>query len=100
MAYQKFQTEFDEQISNNYQELWDASVPNHSVRQVDQPWKSAKKVRVHFFWGDRGSGKSNAMESTAEEYYNEGLNVWHIWGARSYENLFWAVNRNCERKWH
>jgi len=60
---------------------------------------SARKVKIHFYWGARGSAKTTSMEADAQLYYEYGLNVWHLWGARSFENLFWVVNRNCKEKW-
>ena len=90
--------EYDD-YSQEFKELFDESAPKEHEREVDKPWQSAKEVKAHFFWGDRGSGKSTAMEETAVSYYKEGLNVWHIWGARSYENWFWCVNLNCRAKW-
>lgn len=92
-------SELDKKVEENFNELLRESETGQYTRQVDIPWKSAQQVRIHFFWGDRGQGKSSAMEKTAEDYYNEGLNIWHLWGARSYENLFWAVNMNCRKKY-
>lgn len=85
--------------SELYHELLNSSVSNKHVSNLDVPWMSAKQVRLHFFWGDRGAAKTTSMEQTAELYYNEGLNIWHLWGARSFENLFWAINMNCREKW-
>lgn len=91
--------EKDMEVSSVFQRLYDKSVDPHFVPNKIKPWKNAKFVRLHFFFGDRGNGKSVAMEETAEHYYNEGLNIWHIWAARSFENLFWCVNLQCGLKW-
>jgi len=45
----------------------------------------------------RGAGKGVAVDRTAEELYKQGINIWHIWGARSFENLYWAVNKDCKK---
>lgn len=90
---------FQADISDVFQELYDESESPTYLRMAEQPWQSAKKVRIHFWWGDRNSAKSSSMEESAQIYYEKGLNIWHLWGARSYENLFWAVNHNCAEKW-
>ena len=43
----------------------------------------------------RGSGKGVAIDSTAEKLYNKGFLILHIWGARDFENLYWAINKDC-----
>ena len=67
---------------------------------LDQPRMSARKVRLAYFLGSRGGGKTTAMEEDAEFYYNEGLSCWYLWGSRSNENVFIAVNRNCKVVWN
>lgn len=60
-----------------------------------KPWLDANEPQVILFQGMRGSGKGVAVDYVSEQLYHAGLNIWHIWGARSYENLYWAINKNC-----
>ena len=32
----------------------------------------------------------------AQRYYDEQFTILHIWSARSLENLYWCINKNCE----
>jgi len=43
----------------------------------------------------RGGGKTVTTEHIAEQFYKKGFLVLHLWGARSFENLYWAMNKNC-----
>ena len=67
---------------------------------LDQPRMSARKVRLAYFLGARGGGKTTAMEEDSEYYYNEGLSCWYLWSSRSNENVFIAVNRNDKIMWN
>src|SRR3990167_7357247 len=78
--------------------LTDSETPYYQSN-LDQPIKSAKKVRLAYYLGSRGGGKTTAMEEDAEDYYNEGMSCWWLWGSRSNENVFIGVNRNCKLKW-
>lgn len=62
-------------------------------------WLNYEEPQVILFQGGRGGGKGVSVERTAERLYNQGFNVWHIWSARSFENLFWAINQNCKDKY-
>jgi len=63
---------------------------------MDDGWLKTNEPQVILFQGMRGSGKGVAVDKTAEELYHQGINIWHIWGARSFENLYWAINKNCK----
>jgi len=58
-------------------------------------WIDSEEPQVILFQGMRNSGKGVAVDVTAEKLYNEGLLILHIWGARSFENLYWAINKDC-----
>ncbi len=60
-----------------------------------QGWIDANEPQVILFQGMRASGKGVAVDYVAEKLYQQGINIWHIWGARSFENLYWAINKNC-----
>lgn len=62
-------------------------------------WLSSEEPQVLLFQGMRGSGKGVAVDNVTEKLYKEGLTILHIWGARSLENLFWAINLNCREKY-
>lgn len=62
-------------------------------------WLDYDEPQVILFQGGRGGGKGVSVETTAERLYNKGFNIWHIWSARSFENLFWAINKNCREKY-
>ncbi len=81
-----------------FDQMLDDSTDAKFVSNLDQAWQSSKKVRVHFLWGDIESGKTTALEETAELYFKKGMTTFHAWGARDFENLFWAVNMNCRAK--
>ena len=60
-------------------------------------WIDSEEPQVLLFQGMRNSGKGVAVDQTAEYLYNEGLLILHIWGARSFENLYWAINKDCRK---
>ena len=62
-------------------------------------WLDFDEPQIHLFQGMRGSGKGGMVDSTAEKLYNHGFLILHIWGARSFENLYWAINKNCRSKY-
>ena len=69
--------------------------PKKPKKFTEEKWPRVDEPQVILFQGMRGSGKGVAVDKTAEELYNKGLNIWHIWAARSFENLYWAINKNC-----
>jgi len=70
-------------------------VPRKPKKFTDEPWLSFDEPQVILWQGMRSSGKGVAVDNTAEQLYKAGINIWHLWGARSFENLYWAVNKNC-----
>ncbi|MCH7560363.1 MAG: hypothetical protein IIC67_03170 [Thaumarchaeota archaeon] len=69
---------------------------NKQVRALsDGDWLTFDEPQVIFFQGQRGSGKSVSVNTTAEKLYNAGYLVLHVWAARSFENLYWCINKNC-----
>ena len=94
------ESDIEKEIADlDIEKLLDESVDPNYKSNLSSGWQSAKKVQLHYFWGACGSGKSSAMEESAEIYYKEGMNIWHLWGARSLENLFWCVSKGCKSKW-
>ncbi len=73
--------------------------PKTPPKLTDSKWLDVEEPQVILFQGMRGSGKGVSVESTAEKLYRSGLNIWHIWSARSFENLFWMINLNCQEKY-
>ena len=65
----------------------------------DEPWLSFEEPTVVLCQGMRGSGKGVVVDSIVEKLYNQGFNIWHLWGARSLENLYYVVNKNCKEKY-
>ena len=65
------------------------------TKLADEPLLNYDEPQIIFFTGMRGSGKGVAVDANAEELYKQGINIWHLWGARSFENLYWAINKNC-----
>lgn len=92
-------TQFTDEVSQVYKELYSESISAGYESNLDKPWQDATEVRTHFFWGDKGGGKSTSMEESAEIYHRAGLNIWHVWSGRSLENFMWPVSLNCEAKW-
>lgn len=75
------------------------SEPSEYRSNISQPRLSARKVKIGFFIGSRGSGKTTAMEEDAEALYNQYLTTLYIWASRSNENVFVGVNLNCKETW-
>lgn len=74
-------------------------IPNFKQRipqkNSSKDWLDFEEPQILFFQGMRGSGKSAMVNRTVERLYHEGFLVLHIWGARSLENLYYAINKNC-----
>lgn len=68
---------------------------NTPQKLSSKPWLSSTEPQVILFQGMRGGGKGVAVDYTTEKLYHQGINIWHIWGARSFENLYWSINKNC-----
>jgi len=66
---------------------------------ADTDWLTPDEPQVIFFQGMRGGGKSVSVNDTAERLYKEGFLILHIWAARSFENLYWCINKNCKKKY-
>jgi|APSaa5957512535_1039671.scaffolds.fasta_scaffold23869_2 hypothetical protein len=66
------------------------------VKNASKYWLSYDEPQILFFQGMRGSGKSVLVAKTVEKLYNQGFTILHIWGARSLENLYYSINKNCK----
>jgi len=75
------------------------SSPKKPLKLGDGPWLDGRIPQVILFQGMRRSGKGYAVDCVAERLYNVGILILHIWGARSFENLYWAINKNCKARW-
>jgi|CXWL01.1.fsa_nt_gi hypothetical protein len=84
---------------SQYAELLNESVPRHFESNLEKSRRDDKKVQVVYYWGSRGQGKTTAMGQDAEWYYNRWLSTWWLWGSRSNENVFVAINQRCKEKW-
>jgi len=73
--------------------------PRKPKRFSEEAWLNFDEPQVILFQGMRGSGKGVSVERTAEELYKEGFSIWHLWSARSFENLYWIQNQNCREKY-
>ena len=83
----------------SYDESFHANLIDRKPKRLSKDeWLDKKEPQIILFQGMRGSGKGVSVESKAEELYNEGFNIWHLWSARSFENLFWMINMNCKEK--
>ena len=47
----------------------------------------------------RKGGKGVSVFGKASQLRSEGMLIAHLWGARSNENLYWAINKNCKEKY-
>jgi hypothetical protein len=65
------------------------------VKDSDKDWINTDEPQVILYQGMRGGGKGVSVDYTAEKFYKEGMTVLHVWGARSFENLYWMINKNC-----
>jgi|APSaa5957512535_1039671.scaffolds.fasta_scaffold13349_3 hypothetical protein len=66
------------------------------TKNASKDWLSFDEPQILFYQGMRGSGKSVMVDETVEKLYNQGFTILHIWSARSLENLYYAVNKNCK----
>ena len=66
-------------------------------KNADRPWLDYEEPQIIFFQGMRGAGKSVTVAETTEKLYNKGFLVLHVWGARSLENLYYAINKDCKK---
>ena len=57
------------------------------------------RPQVLLVQGMRGGGKGVTVDMICQQFHNKGLMVVHCWGARDYENYFYAINRDCKHKW-
>ena len=93
---------FDEKAVKDeigFDDLMADSESSAYVSNLSQKRKTARKVRVSYLIGSRGSGKTTALEQDSDDYFGQWLSLWYIWGSRSNENVFVAVNRNCKHRW-
>lgn len=65
-------------------------------KNASNDWLSFDEPQILFYQGGRGSGKSVMVDETVEKLYRQGFLILHIWSARSLENLYYAVNKNCK----
>jgi len=73
--------------------------PKTPKKFSEENWLDTEEPQVILYQGMRGSGKGVAVETTAEQLYNEGFSIWHLWGARSFENVYWTVNKDCKKRY-
>lgn len=73
--------------------------PRLPGKLANQPWLSTKEPQVILVQGMRGAGKGVTVDNIAEKLYKEGFLILHIWAARSFENLYWAICKNCKEKY-
>lgn len=97
--YDYVNKKWSNEVSQIFEDLMADSVSVDYESELSKPRMSARTVKAVFYWGDRGGGKTTSMESDAQAYYDEGLSIWYLWGARSYENWFLPVSINCKKKW-
>jgi len=64
-----------------------------------EPWLNFEEPTVVLCQGMRGSGKGVVVDTIVERLYSQGFNIWHLWGARSLENLYYVVNKNCKERY-
>ena len=84
----------------DYSDLMRASIPSHYIPNKQKPILRDDKVQCIFVYGQRGSGKSFLIEQYAEWYYRRYITPLYLWGARSNENVFMGVNKNCGYHWN
>ena len=83
-----------------YSQMMKGAVPSHYVSNKQKPILRDDKVQCMFIFGMRGSGKSFLIEQYAEWYYRRYITPLYLWGARSNENVFMCVNKNCSSHWN
>ena len=81
MSEIEFQPRFKERVLQKYS---------------SKDWLDFEEPQILFFQGMRGSGKSALVNHASERFFNEGFLVIHIWSARSLENLYYSINKDCK----
>jgi len=71
------------------------SKPRKHQKKSSKDWLDFEEPIIAPVMGMRGSGKGGMMDYMAQKYFDEYFTVLHIWSARSAENLYWAINKNC-----
>src|SRR3990172_7433048 len=73
--------------------------PKKPLKLGQEPWLNNNIPQVILCQGMRRSGKGYVIDWIAEKLHNKGILVLHIWGARSFENLYWAICKDCRKRW-
>jgi len=75
-------------------------IDKKAKKLTEQFWLNFDEPQVILLQGMRGAGKTVSTEWIAEQFYKKGFLILHLWGARSFENLYWAINKNCQEPYH
>ena len=67
-------------------------------RNVDVPWLTTKEPSIILFQGERKGGKGVSASWVMDQYYKKGILILWLWGARSFENLYVTINKDCRKK--
>lgn len=75
------------------------AVPKYPIKKTRQPWLDVNSPQLILVQGERGSGKSAVVGYVVEQWYENGITIFHLWAARDYENLYYPINKNCKERW-
>lgn len=84
-----------DKMSQEYHNFTPKTKTREFVKKSKRNWMDFEEPVIAPVMGMRGSGKGGIMDYMAQKYYDEHFTILHIWSARSAENLYWVVNKNC-----
>ncbi len=71
------------------------SRPRTPRKRVDEPWLSVNNYQKIGVFGQTRSGKSVVIDYIVNEFYKAGIFIAHIFSAGGFENLYYAINKDC-----
>lgn len=75
------------------------STPSTPQKLVNQPWFDVNTPKTIAIVGQKRAGKGVAMDWMIERAFRSGMTIIHLFSAGGFENLYYAVNKNCRQRW-
>ena len=66
---------------------------------VHLPWFDINTPKTMCVVGQKRSGKGVAMDWMIEKMYRNGITIIHLFSAGGFENLYYAITKNCKKRW-
>lgn len=72
--------------------------PRTPRKRVNEPWLSVNDYQKIGVFGQTRSGKSVVIDYIVNEFYRAGIFIAHIFSAGGFENLYYAINKDCGKR--